>query len=168
MTLARKTPMRRSSFRRKPKATAKKKRQSAVRQLKAKADKACSRWIREAHDWTCAACRKQYEPGSQGLHWSHFFSRRHQSIRYSPDNAAAHCFSCHQKLGGDPVLFARWIEGWLGSGGLALLEERKAQTHRWTETELRALLEHIDEDRARIARMRDEGVRGYIDPVPYD
>ena len=168
MSLARKTPIKRSSFRRKPKATAKKRKQSAVRQLKAKADRACSRWIREAYDWTCAACGKQYPEGSQGLHWSHLFSRRHNSIRYSPMNAAAHCYSCHQRLGGDPVDFARWIEGHLGRGGLELLEERKAQKFRWTETELRALLEHIDEDRARIARMRDEGVTGYIEPVPYD
>lgn len=166
--LERRTPLKRSSFRRKPKTTAKRKKQSAVRQLKAKADKACSRWIREAHDWTCSACRRQYEPGAAGLHWSHLFSRRHQSIRYSPNNAVAHCYGCHQRLGGDPVTFARWIESWLGSGGLALLEERKAQKFRWTETELRALLEHIEEDRARIARMRDEGVTGYIKPVPYD
>jgi hypothetical protein len=168
MTLQRKTPMKRSSFRRKPKTTTKRKRQSTVRQLKAKADRACSRWIREAWDWTCSVCGKQYEEGAQGLHWSHFFSRRHQSIRYAPDNASAKCFSCHQRLGGDPVTFARWIEGWLGSGGLRLLEERKEQKHRWTETELRALLEHIEEDRARIARLRATGVSGYIEPVPYD
>lgn len=168
MTLSRRTPMKRSSFRRKPKTTAKRKKQSAVRALKAKADKACSRWIREAHDWTCAACGKRYEERSQGLHWSHLFSRRHQSIRYSPDNAVAHCYGCHQRLGGDPVVFARWIEGWLGSGGLALLEERKQQSHQWTEIELRALLEHIEEDRARIARLREAGVTGYIEPIPYD
>jgi len=168
MTLTRKTPMKRSSFRRKPKAKKSTKRKSTIRQLKAKADRACSRWIREAWDWTCAACGKVYPEGAQGLHWSHFFSRRHQSIRYSPMNAAAHCYGCHQRLGGDPVEFARWIENYLGSGGLHLLEERKEQKHRWTETELRALLEHIEEDRARIARLRAAGVDGFIEPVPFD
>lgn len=167
MTLQRHTPMQRGKGLKRT-DTKNKRRKSEVRSLKDKADKACSRWIREAHDWACAACGTQYEEGAQGLHWSHFFSRRHNSIRYSPDNAAAHCYSCHQRLGGDPVEFARWIRDYLGEGGLALLEERKGQAKRWTATELRALLEHIEEDRARIARLREEGQTGYIAPIAFD
>lgn len=90
------------------------------------ADTAFSNFIREKNNWTCQKCKKYYPEGHrQGLHCSHFFSRRHQSTRYYSKNATAHCFSCHQHLGGNPIEFAQWIEEYLGEGEYEDLIKRK-------------------------------------------
>ena len=46
------------------------------------------------------------------------------------DNAAAHCFYCHQKLGANPVLFRDWIVNRLG-------EERVQQLQRLHNTPIK-------------------------------
>jgi hypothetical protein len=61
-----------------------------------KADQTFSAYIRERDNWTCQRCKTKYEPGSQGLHCSHFFGRRNESTRFEPSNATAICFGCHQ------------------------------------------------------------------------
>ena len=61
-----------------------------------KADQAFSAYIRERDNWTCQRCKTKYEPGSQGLHCSHFFGRRNESTRFEPLNCTAICFGCHK------------------------------------------------------------------------
>src|SRR3990167_9446493 len=76
-----------------------------------KRDAIFSLLIRERSSWLCERCGKQFSrEDGQGLHCSHFISRRHRSTRWHPDNAAAHCFSCHQYLGEHPLEFAEWIK----------------------------------------------------------
>lgn len=136
--------------------------------LSDKLDRACSRWIREAYDWTCANCGNQYSKGSQGLHWSHFWSRRHKATRWDPDNACAHCFSCHQRLGGDPVEFSAFIRNHLGDGLFEIVREKAMSTKKWTEWEMADLLDHIIRDIRRMERERDKGVTGYIKPEVWE
>jgi uncharacterized CHY-type Zn-finger protein len=66
-----------------------------------------------------------YPQNSQGLHCSHYFGRRNKSLRWDPDNAFAHCFGCHQKLGSNPHDFQRWAEDRLGSGTVEILNEKR-------------------------------------------
>ena len=89
------------------------------------ADQWFGKCIKLRAGWRCEVCGKQYQEGDQGLHTSHFYSRRHQSVRHDPDNAAAMCFGCHQKLGGEPIEFALWIECYLTTKTLEALEVRK-------------------------------------------
>jgi hypothetical protein len=82
-----------------------------------KLDALYSQLIREANNYTCQACGKYHVEGErQGLHASHFFSRRKQSVRFDkfPGNVFAHCFSCHQRLGENPHEFHKWAWAELG------------------------------------------------------
>ena len=62
-----------------------------------------SDYIRMRDKWTCQNCFVVYEPPTQGLHCSHFFGRGWKSTRWDVENAFALCFSCHTKMGSDPV-----------------------------------------------------------------
>ena len=66
--------------------------------------------VRERADWTCEVCGKKYQQPAQNLHCSHFYSRRHRSIRWHPLNAFSHDFGCHQRLGENPAEFVDWVE----------------------------------------------------------
>lgn len=74
-----------------------------------------SHYIRARSEWTCDRCGKEYERKSQGLHASHFFSRRHHGTRWDERNCFAHCYSCHSLLGGNPLLFTEWATKQLGT-----------------------------------------------------
>lgn len=96
-------------------------------------DKLFSLYIRRRDAWTCQKCGTAYPEGSQGLHCSHVFSRRHKSIRWEPLNAKALCFSCHMWFGGNPVEAYRWLEEYLGPEKLEELEQMKNELVRDTE-----------------------------------
>lgn len=91
----------------------------------ASSDRWFSKCVRERSNWTCEHCGKAYPQNSQGLHCSHYFGRRNKSLRWDPDNAFAHCFGCHQKLGSNPHDFQRWAEERLGSGTVEILNEKR-------------------------------------------
>lgn len=60
-----------------------------------------SKYIRTRDKWKCVSCKKQYPENAQGLHCSHYWSRRNEGTRFDPLNCDALCFFCHQKWGGD-------------------------------------------------------------------
>ncbi|MGI9489068.1 MAG: hypothetical protein ACR2RF_24925 [Geminicoccaceae bacterium] len=97
-----------------------------------KLDDIFSKLVRERANWTCEAqlpkCMGYFPegPGRRMLHCSHFFSRRKQSTRFDPENAAAHCFSCHKKLEENPLDFAEWVKAHLGNGTAEKLRIRSA------------------------------------------
>jgi hypothetical protein len=96
-----------------------------------KADKLFSRYIRGLYNWTCQRCGTQYEPNSQGLHCSHYWSRSHESTRFDPDNCLPLCFGCHQLWGhGDlKKQYENHLRNKLSDKGYANLE-RKAHTYK--------------------------------------
>ena len=121
------------------------------------ADTAFSNFIRERDNFTCQKCHKTYPEGRrQGLHCSHFYSRRHQSTRYYSRNACAHCFSCHQSLGGNPVEFAEWIDTYLGSEAAQELRERKNQIKKRTKGEKKEIAAHWRAQLKYLRRCREE------------
>lgn len=62
-----------------------------------------SKLIRIKAGWICERCGKNYENRPQGLHTAHMNSRRHISLRWEEDNAAAICFLDHQFLDSHPI-----------------------------------------------------------------
>ncbi|MDP5211177.1 hypothetical protein [Microbulbifer sp. 2205BS26-8] len=46
-------------------------------------------------------------------------------MRFDPDNAFAHCTSCHYFLEGNPHEFTRWVRVQLGDGAYDILLEKK-------------------------------------------
>ena len=127
------------------------------------ADQAFAKCVKWRVNWVCESCGKQYEEGSQGLHCSHFFSRRHRATRWHPDNAAAHCFSCHQKLGGNPVEFYRWIENHLGAARLQIVEDLKNSIIKIPKSEEKEIARHYREELKRLKDRRDSGETGYLE-----
>ena len=130
-------------------------------------DKWFSRCVRERANWICECCGKAYEENSQGLHCSHFFSRRHKATRWSPINAAAHCFSCHQRLGGNPIEFADWIATYLDKhyGPLAYptLIEQKNSIIKITKKDMQEIAIHYQGQYHWLKKLRAEGDNGRIE-----
>lgn len=123
-----------------------------------KIDKLFSLMVRERDNWTCQRCGKYYPEGSrQGLHCSHIFSRRHRSTRWEPLNAVAHCFSCHQYLGGNPVLFNDWARDYLGNETVDMLTEKHRVIIKLTEADKRDMYTFM---RREYNRMIDDRVDG--------
>lgn len=71
-----------------------------------RADKWFSDCIRIRSNWICDHCGINLQNDRGKLHCSHYISRGKLSTRYHPLNAMAHCYSCHEKLGG-----GRWGGG---------------------------------------------------------
>lgn len=121
------------------------------------ADKYFSDFIRERDNFTCQKCSKVYPEGRrQGLHCSHIFSRRHQSVRFYSRNAKALCFSCHQWYGSNPVESAAWIEDYLGSEALEELQQRKNQICKRTKKEKKEIAKHWKAQLEYLRRCRNE------------
>ena len=133
-----------------------------------KYDAVFSDCIRERDGWTCQVCGKSYPPKSQGLHCSHFYSRRHQATRYDPNNACAKCFSCHQRMGGNPVLFAEFIKKYLGPILFDELREKHNQIRKWTKSEKEEMYLHYKSELERLKNLREKGKIGPLRLTGYD
>ena len=97
-----------------------------LRPLKrSRSDHYFSQCVRERTNYTCEICHKQYDRSSMGLHCSHFFGRANKSVRWHSDNAFAHCYGCHVRMGSNPHDFTHWVQMTLGQGRYDLLVERK-------------------------------------------
>jgi len=103
------------------------------------ADRFFSLYIRYKANWCCERCGTQYEVGSQGLHASHFWSRDRESTRFDPLNVSAHCFNCHNELGGNPELHRQWKLNQIGQAEYDRLMIR-AQTRQKKDRKLMAIL----------------------------
>jgi hypothetical protein len=125
-----------------------------------KRDTIFSKIIRLRAKWNCERCGR-YFPFGNGLQCSHFFSRRHQSTRYDPDNAAAHCFACHMRLGSNPIEFTAWIKQYLGDVRYEALQLRHNTIVKRTKVELEELYQHLKEQLVALEANPDHMVVGY-------
>lgn len=133
-----------------------------------KRDDVFSKLIRTRDGFTCQSCWKVYPENSQGLHCSHFWGRRHQSVRWHPDNACAHCFSCHQKLGENPIQFQAWIRSYLGDERYSELCFKAKQIVKRTKVEKEELYQHLKAELARLQELRAQGETGVLYVTPFD
>lgn len=138
--------------------------------------------VRERANWTCQVCGKFFPEGvRRGLECSHHFSRRKRSVRWDPSNASAHCMSCHQKLGENPVEFRDWISEELYrryrlSGGhlkmnspLDDLSRRANQVVHLKKHHLEELYANLKASHAHMLAQRAAGESGWLefeDPIP--
>ena len=88
------------------------------------ADGKFSKWIRE-RDGRCMHCGKTHN-----LQCSHYWSRKHSSTRYDPDNCFTLCSGCHyfiyenEKQG----IYRNKMIDWLGVEAYDKLEARRYST----------------------------------------
>lgn len=123
-----------------------------------------SKCIREAAGWKCECCGTEYPENAQGLHCSHFFGRRAYGVRFDPDNAFAHCFGCHSKLGGNPYDFHKWAEKQIGAGLIQILREKREDTNlaKYIKKNLKSVSDHYREELKRLKQLRAEGAVGKL------
>jgi len=133
-----------------------------------KYDALFSNMVRERDNWTCQKCNKYYPEGNrQGLHCSHIFSRRHRATRWEPYNAVAHCFACHQYLGGNPVVFEQWARGYMGDYVIDMLEEKHLTILKTTKVQMKEMYSHMKKEHARMLRLRKDGDTGLLSFTGY-
>lgn len=129
-----------------------------------KYDDIFSKCIRERAGWACECCGKYYPEGQrQGLHASHFYSRRYKGLRYHPDNACAHCYSCHQKLGGNPIDFAAWIDGYLGKARAENLRVMSTRIVKLTKADMEDIHQNLKASLKQMEMLRADGQIGRLE-----
>lgn len=128
-----------------------------------------SKLVRCRANWTCEACGKVFAEGATGgLDCSHFFGRRHKGTRWHPDNAFAHCFGCHSKLGGDPYMFTQWATERLGSGMVEILREKAYAVTKIKPADKEDLKRHLRAEWKRMQALRAIGETGRIEFEPWN
>jgi len=125
-----------------------------------KRDTVFSKLIRLRARWNCERCGRYFQHG-HGLQCSHFYGRRHRATRWDIDNAAAHCFGCHKRLGENPMEFAAWIRGYLGDVRYEALTERHRKIVKRTKAELEELYEHFKRELAALEANPNHSVANY-------
>ena len=132
-------------------------------------DKIFSDLVRERADWTCECCGREYpERKGMGLHCSHYWGRRNRATRWYGDNCFAHCFACHQRLGGNPHDFADWVRNQLGDTRYDELKLRANGVRKYTKADKEDMKKHFKAQLEYIKRRRSEGETGYIDFCEWD
>lgn len=124
------------------------------------ADKWFSLCVRERAVNRCERCGRTADQGR--LDCSHFFSRRHNSTRWEPANAFAHCFQCHQTLGGDPVEFVKWVESKIGPAKVEALRTRAGMTLKLSKVDREFIAAHYRAEHKRMLAQRKAGHEGYL------
>lgn len=90
-----------------------------------KSDKLFSEFIKIRDEWRCQKCFTSYKPGSRGLHNSHFWGRRSESVRFDAQNCDALCAYCHQHFTENPQDYVAWKREQLGEADFAQLGYRR-------------------------------------------
>lgn len=85
------------------------------------ADRLYSLWLRKERKYTCEKCFRSF-PEGKGLSVSHFWGRRHESVRFDPDNTDCLCFSCHQNFEENPGDYVAWKFKRMGEKAYKLLD----------------------------------------------
>ena len=91
-----------------------------------------SHQVRKRAGWKCELCGESFGELPELLHCSHYFSRRHQSVRFDPDNAEALCFKCHDWMHAHPAWHREWKRARLGQERFEALAERARKVNKWS------------------------------------
>ena len=76
------------------------------------------------------------------------------------------CYSCHQRLGGNPVEFAKFIESHLGKPRADRLYRASKQAIKVTKAEKEEVYTFLKKELARIDGLRKAGKTGRIEFHP--
>lgn len=71
----------------------------------------------------CYTCGRQYEVSK--IQSGHFWSRKHQSVRWHEDNARPQCYSCNVMLYGRQYEFGNKLRAEIGEERFSSLERLK-------------------------------------------
>lgn len=132
-------------------------------------DAAFSDAVREAADWMCQRCARPFpERKGQDAHCSHFFSRKYNSTRWFPDNAALLCASCHALVTDDHHEHVTLFRRLLGETRYEWLLKRKQMIVRYRAADKKAMREHFRQQTEAMRAQRLDGVCGSLSLPAYD
>ena len=126
------------------------------------ADKYFSLCVRERVGNRCEAEGCQRTSQDYRIDCAHIFSRRHNSTRWSPENAVSLCFLHHQHWTGDPVEFTTWVELRIGPQKLADLRLKAHLNLKVTKQDKVYIAKHYRSEYARMKALRESGEMGYL------
>jgi hypothetical protein len=124
------------------------------------ADKWFSDCIRHRAGYQCESCHKGFAGLVQGFECCHIYGRANKSTRWATGNAVALCGGCHRRYTEHPLEFNDFLEGYLGSGHLDLLRERKNQIFKTNKVIRKEISAHY---RAEFRRMVASGDTDLVD-----
>lgn len=129
-----------------------------------KYDAVFSDLVRERADWTCEVCGKYFPEGTRaGIHNSHLFGRGMKGTRWNADNCSAMCFSCHKRLGENPVAHTAWAVSRLGQGLVDILHEKASKPYKVPKHEKEEMHKHYKAELKRLQSLRKQGVTGRLE-----
>ena len=115
----------------------------SAKSAKAEADRWSSIAVRESRDWLCDNCGKCLPPPDSTLQCSHFYSRKHNSTRFYPDNLFAHCAPCHAWLESRRPDFTEHYIGVYGREKYEALMVRHHKTVNYRKGDFMAITQHM-------------------------
>ena len=116
-----------------------------------------SHCIRARANWSCEYCGKPFEGRDRGIHCAHIHGRRHNSVRWSMDNAVSLCAYHHRYFTENPTEFFLWLEGHLGRGHLEMLLEKKNSIFRGAKYIKDDIADHYKALLAKFGKLDDTG-----------
>lgn len=123
------------------------------------ADKWFSKCIRLRTNHICEYCDQFHE----WTECSHFYGRRHKSLRWDANNAVCLCGSCHRKLTENPAEHVRWFSEKMGDGMMEILREKSQRLYKSWKRDEKAIAKHYREQYKEMERKRADGVTGFLD-----
>jgi len=102
------------------------------------ADIAFSTAIRMAKNYTCEHC------GKSGGHTeaAHIYGRANKSVRWDTLNILCLCHTCHRTFTANPLDFENWLKGYVGSGYLDILNEKRQRIQKTTAAYRKEVAKH--------------------------
>ena len=127
------------------------------------ADRWFSLCVRERAENLCERCGSFPEKG--GLHNSHYYGRRKQSVRYSGLNCASLCYGCHQYFTSHPEEHRQWFKKKIGEEAFDILTEMANDTSRGKviKKSLREVAKHYASQLGEMREKRGYGIRGRME-----
>lgn len=127
-----------------------KKRTDLVKKL----DKVFSRYIRLRDAmpngyFRCIACGqlKRIEQADCG----HFYSRKHMATRFDEDNCSAECSACNRFSADHLIGYQTNLIKKIGMARFELLGQKVRMVKKWSDFELKAMIEHYKREADRLA-----------------
>lgn len=112
-----------------------------------KLDKIFSEYIRLRDSmgayFRCISCGK-IKPYAQA-DCGHYHSRVHMATRFDEDNCHAECARCNRFVADHLIGYRKNLIEKIGQSRFDLLEFKASQTKKWSDFELKALIEHYKE-----------------------
>lgn len=132
------------------------------------ADKHFSNCIRAANDYICERCGKDCKEDKSKSHCSHNYKRNIRSIRFYKYNALCLCNCCHKWYEDEVIDSGIWINDYMGADVIEKLREARNTKRPITiQEEKKKIAKHYLSEHKRIKKLRDQGVKGYIDFTCY-